>query len=146
MPLAILLTGVLLFLPMACPQPLQTTGTTIVPVVAWYTEPVYTSGPTAPPKTIVAASAKEFEALWKGWWPKVETPEVDFKDYFAVAVWKTFGHQYGHLEVGENGDATIRGQARNPDFKSSAPISGTLAIFPRAGVKSVEGQRLSVAE
>jgi hypothetical protein len=91
------------------------------------------------------ADAEAFGKLWKNLGLKEAPPRVNFKDYFVVVVFRPFGLDFelsGGLAIDERGDAQPRGMRLDADNMNSGVYSTTIGVFPRAGIKSVEGKKL----
>jgi hypothetical protein len=99
---------------------------------------------------ILISDAKEFNKVWTSLGTKVDAPQVNFKDYFVLVVRKPLGLDlsppFGHLALDDKGEAKIRGLNAHPDSMNSRFHSSTIALFPRSGIKTVEGSKLPAGE
>jgi hypothetical protein len=108
----------------------------------------YTAGPASALKRDVAVITrpKQLAAAWKRLGMKAAVPSVDFDAHFVVVVTKPLGLSlaapFGHLSVDAKGNAMLHGLPAHADDRGSIAVSSTLAVFPRRGVKSVEGKKL----
>jgi hypothetical protein len=95
---------------------------------------------------VLITDAKTFAKTAKDLKLTEPCPQVNFKEYFVLVVYKRFGLDLsppiGCLAVDARGAAKIRGLPAHLDSMSSAIYSTTVAIFPRSGIKTVEGKRM----
>jgi hypothetical protein len=96
------------------------------------------------PVTRLVTDAGEFAKLWTRFGLKVEAPQVDFRNNFVLVLLRPLGLDFevGGLTVDEHGASKARGMPVHPDFMNSSFHSTTIAVFPRDGIKSVEGKKL----
>jgi hypothetical protein len=91
----------------------------------------------------VISNPKAFEERWKARRPKEEAPSVNFADYFAVEVIQPGGHYtLLGLLLDERGKATVHGVGVQQAVDVPKGCDYTIAIFPRKGVKKVDGRDL----
>jgi hypothetical protein len=91
----------------------------------------------------VISNAKAFEERWKARRPKEEAPAVNFADYFAVELIQPGGdYTLLGLLLDERGKATLHGVGVQQAVDVPKGYGYTIAIFPRKGVKTVDGRDL----
>lgn len=102
-------------------------------------------GPAFPETCELVTDAEAFDKLWKKLGLKEAHPRINFKDYFVVVVFRPFGLDFelgGGLAVDERGDAQPRGMRLDADTMNSGVYSTTIGVFPRDGIRSVQGKKL----
>ena len=126
---------------------------TKVHAVLWWSglEPRSDGGGGGSEQTIVLITdAKAFAKTAETLKVKEPRPQVNFKEYFVLVVRKPLGLDlsppFGFMVVDAQGEAKIRGLPAHPDSMNSRIHSSTIAIFPRAGIKTVEGNKLSAGQ
>jgi hypothetical protein len=92
--------------------------------------------------------ARDHTRVWKLLEPKAQVPEVNLKDYFVLVVHRPGGltFLFGGLALDDQGEAKIGGIDEHPDNMNSRIYSSTIAVFPRRGIKTVEGKPLPAVE
>jgi hypothetical protein len=97
-------------------------------------------------KIVLVTDAKAFAKLTRALELKGPCPQVNFKEYFVLVVHKPLGldlsQPFGFLAVDGQGEAKVRGLPVHPDSMNSAIHSSPIAVFPRSGIKTVEGKKL----
>jgi len=114
------------------------------------------------PNTVAITTQADFEKVWKAWRGAEKVPIVDFKTSFVAIMTSlpnkkskfvsgTKGISIFQMTVGEDGNATL---LSGPALGTSAPKDPPekwvetkgfyygLAVFPRAGVKKLDGKEL----
>ncbi|MCC6418065.1 MAG: hypothetical protein IT429_07415 [Gemmataceae bacterium] len=117
--------------------------TLVAPAVTW-DGVAHRDTPAAGPHEVkVLATAEAFRERWKVWRPGEKAPAVNFTDYFAVEVVQP-GGQYSllGLRVDEAGAARVNGIGILQQVGVPKGYGHTFAVFPRRGVKMVEGREL----
>lgn len=108
----------------------------------------HSAGPASALKQSVTliSGPKQFAGVWKRLGLKAAAPTVNFNEYFVVVVNRPLGLDlsapFGKLCIDAKGDAKVVGLNAHADDRDSIAISSTLAVFPRTGVRSVEGKKL----
>jgi hypothetical protein len=91
----------------------------------------------------VISNARAFAERWKARRPKEEAPAVNFADYFAIEVIQPGGdYALLGLLLDERGKATLHGVGVQQAVDVPKGFGYTIAIFPRKGVKKVDGRDL----
>ena len=101
------------------------------------------------PASALITDTEGLAKLWKQYQIKDEVPRINVEDYFVVTDFRALGLTFefaGGLAIKEGGDAELRGLPRDADVMNSMFHSTTIAVFPRAGVKSVAGKKLPAVE
>src|SRR5262245_6767758 len=120
-------------------------------VLSWSDLNRFSDGGARGPKAqvLLVTDAKTFAKIWHNLKLPREVPQVNFEDYFVLAVTKPLGLDlslpWGGLALDDKGRATIRGSDVHADDMNSRFHSSTLAIFPRSGIQTVEGMKLPAA-
>jgi hypothetical protein len=95
---------------------------------------------TQAPKAGYFSEAAGFEKLWKAWRPKDDVPMVDFgRELVLVSTAGGPNAPKVQIDLGDDGDLKVRSQAT---LLGGDGFGYTIAVIPRAGVKTVGGQPL----
>jgi hypothetical protein len=106
-------------------------------------------GPAFKSTTKLIADAKEFTKTWNRLGLKGPVPRVNFKDYFVVVTFRESGIDFevhGGLATDAKGAAKVVGFPAHHMATNAGWYSTTIAVFPRRGIVTVEGQKLGVAK
>ena len=118
-------------------------ATLIPPVVTWEGGADRNLPAAGPHEIKVLSNAKAFQDRWKVWRPNEEAPSVNFADYFAVEVVQPGGdYTLFGLLLDERGMASVNGVGALQAVDVPKGFGYTIAIFPRKGVKTVDGRDL----
>ena len=92
-----------------------------------------------PPGNFVTAQA-DFDALWKAWMQKGPPPTVDFKNDLVVVAVTRFGPIKDMVLLDRSGEGAMTIQMALERKAETPSFYTLLAVFPRAGIKSIKGR------
>lgn len=86
---------------------------------------------------------EDFEKLWKAWLLEKKVPEVDFKTDLVVVATSREGPIKAAVLVDEKqtGDFKIKVELERKSEGKALHV--LIAVFPRAGIQSIEGRAIS---
>jgi hypothetical protein len=123
---------------------------TLVRAVLWWPglSPASDGGGRVEPNTDVVTTPEAFAKVWKKVAMKGDPPRVNFRTHVVVVAFRPGGVDFDHggLVVDDRGNAKVQGWEVHPDNMNSRIHSTTIAVFPRAGFKSVEGKKLPAVD
>ena len=104
------------------------------------------SGAVLPSKTTCITDPKEFDKEWARLGFTATPPNVNFKEYVVVVVFRINGLDYdakGGLAMDAKGNAKVVGVNTIPFADSDVTdYTTTIGVFPRRGITTINGQQL----
>jgi hypothetical protein len=93
----------------------------------------------AAPKSGLITDAKTFEKVWKAWRKDEKVPAIDFKKSFVLVTFASGPNVPSITATLDDGKMTIRSIQT---LIGGEGFGYSLAVFPRKGVKTVQGKEL----
>ena len=95
------------------------------------------------PASGVLTSQEEFDKLWEGWLFEAKAPKVDFKTGVVVVAASREGPIKSAALVDEKktGDMKVRVELERKTKGTGLHV--LIAVFPRAGIKTIDGHALA---
>jgi hypothetical protein len=118
--------------------------TLVAPAVTWYGSALHKFEARGAVEIKVLSDARAFAKRWKRWRPKEKVPSVNFTDYFVVEAVQPGGVFFLiGLILDQRGKAILNGIGVQQGVAVPRGYGYAFALFPRKGVKTVNGQKLS---
>jgi len=96
----------------------------------------------SPPNGFITRK-EDFERLWKAWLLADKVPEVDFKTHLVVVATSREGPIKGAALIDEGEAGVMRIRVELERKSEGKALRVLIAVFPRAGIKTIEGRAIT---
>src|SRR5262245_35971631 len=99
----------------------------------------------SPPNGFITKK-EDFDKLWKAWLLDDKVPVVDFKSYLVVVATSREGPIKKAVLIDEKNTGDMKIKVEVERKTGGKALQVLIAVFPRAGIKTIEGRAISVED